>query len=66
MAERHRAKTTPPLQERLAAFADEARGKASQLHPGPEKDDLLKKARQADTAAELDAWANSAGLRPPD
>jgi hypothetical protein len=66
MAERHRAKSTPPLKDRLAAFAEEARSQASQLHAGPEKEDLLNKARQADTAAQLDAWANSAGLRPPD
>lgn len=66
MAERRRAKPTPPLKDRLAAFADEARGKASQLHSGPEKEDLLNKARQADIAVQLDAWANSAGLRPPD
>jgi hypothetical protein len=26
---------------------------------------LLKKARQADTAAHVDDWANSRGLRPP-
>ena len=65
MAERRRAKQTSPLKDRLAAFAEEARGKASQLRPGPERDDLLKKARQADTAASLDEWANSPGLRSP-
>ena len=27
--------------------------------------DSLKKARQADTAAHLDEWANSPGLMPP-
>jgi hypothetical protein len=66
MAERRRAKQQPSLKERLAVFAEEARGKASQLRPGPEREDLLKKARQANTAAHLDAWANSAGLRPPE
>jgi hypothetical protein len=66
MAERRRAKQQPSLKDRLAVFAEEARSKASQLRPGPEREDLLKKARQADTAAHLDAWANSAGLRPPE
>jgi hypothetical protein len=65
MAER-RAKQTASLKDRLAAFAEDARGRASQLRPGPEREDLLKKARQADTAARLDGWANSAGLRSPD
>jgi hypothetical protein len=65
MAKQRRAKQRS-LKDRLAVFANEARGKASQLGPGPEKDDLLKKARQADTAAHLDDWANSPGLRPPE
>ena len=64
MAERRRAKQTTSLKDRLAVFAEDARGKASQL--GPERDDLLKRARQADTAAHLDDWANSPGLRSPE
>lgn len=52
------------LKERLALFANEIREKAEQLS-GPERDALLKKARQADTAAHLDDWANSPGLRSP-
>jgi hypothetical protein len=54
------------VKDRLAALAEEVRGKASQLQPGREREDLLKKARQADTAAHLDEWANSPGLRPPE
>jgi hypothetical protein len=53
------------LKDRLASFAKEAREKAFHLKPGPEQDALLKKARQADTAAHLDDWANSPGLQPP-
>jgi hypothetical protein len=64
MAERRANQAS--LKDRLAVFAEEARGKAAQLAPGPERDDLLKKARQADTAAHLDDWANSPGLRPPE
>jgi hypothetical protein len=66
MAERRRAKQTLSVKDRLAVFAHEARSKASQLGPGRERDDLLKRARQADTAAHLDDWANSPGLRPPE
>jgi len=39
--------------------------KASQLKPGPERDDLLKKAQEIDTAAHIDEWLNSSGLQAP-
>lgn len=66
MAERSRDKQAASLKDRLTAFAEEARSKASQLRPGHEREDLLQKARQADTAAYLDEWVNSPGLRPPE
>jgi hypothetical protein len=53
------------LQDRLAAFAEEARAKAVLMPPGPERDELLKKIRRVDIASHLDDWANSSGLRPP-
>ena len=65
MLERRRFKQTIPLKDRLTAFAEDARQKATELPPGPERDEMLKKARQADTASHLDAWANSPGERPP-
>ena len=44
--------------------------KASRLPPGKEKDNLLRRARLADMASQLDDWANStrlaaAEVRPP-
>jgi hypothetical protein len=53
------------LTDRLKLFARAAREKASLLPPGAEKDELLRKARQADTTAHLDDWVNSPGLQPP-
>jgi hypothetical protein len=53
-----------PLQDRIASFAREVRERASQLPPGKEKDDLLRKGRIADMASHLDDWANP-GLQPP-
>jgi hypothetical protein len=47
-----------PLAERLRAEADK-------LPPGETRDLLLRKARQADTAAHVDDWLNSPGLQPP-
>ncbi len=60
---RRRFKHTTSLQERLGAFAEEARQKASHLPPGSERFSLLKKARQAETAARLDAWINPNDLQ---
>jgi hypothetical protein len=51
--------------DRLELFAEEARERASRLPPGAEKEALVRKVRQADTAAHLSDWANSPGLQPP-
>jgi hypothetical protein len=65
MLKRRLFRQAASLQDRLLAFAREVREKASRLQPGPEKDALLRKARRADTAAQIDGWANSRELRPP-
>lgn len=65
MLRRH-LRQTDSLKDRLASFAKDARKKASLLPPGAEKEQMLRKARQADTAAHLDDWVNSAGLQPPE
>ena len=65
MLKRRRFKQSQSLRDRLAMFAKDARASADRLPPGPAKDDLLRKARQADTACNIDEWANSPGLQPP-
>jgi len=65
MMKRRRVKQTQSLQDRLATWAEEVREQAARLPPGPERDTLLKKLRQADTASHLEDWANSPGLQPP-
>ena len=65
MLKRRRFHQTKSLQDGLAAWAEEVREQAAKLPPGPERDALLKKLRQADTASHLDDWANSPGLQPP-
>jgi hypothetical protein len=65
MQKRRRLKQDIPLHCRLAAWAKDVREQASQLQPGPERDVLMAKARQAETAANLDDWINSKGLRLP-
>ncbi len=61
---RRRVKQSTSLQDRLASFAKDAREKAARLRPGPERDELLSKARQAETASHVDEWANSPELQP--
>jgi hypothetical protein len=65
MTKRRRFKQTKTLKERLSNFARDTRERASILPAGQEKDDLLRRARQADTASHLDEWINSPGLQPP-
>jgi hypothetical protein len=62
---RRRFKQTVSFKDRLSSFAMELREEASRLPSGPRKDDLLKRARRAETAAHLDEWARSPGLQPP-
>jgi hypothetical protein len=65
MTPRRRLKHKLSLQDRLALFAKAAREKASLLRSGAEKDELLRKAWQADTAAHLNEWVNSPDLQQP-
>ena len=65
MPKRRRFKQSQSFKDRLASFAKETRETAEMLPPGPLRDELLRKARQADTAAHLDKWASSSGLQPP-
>lgn len=51
MQRRRRFKQTETLQDRLAKFAKDVREKAERLPPGDERSALLKRARNADTAA---------------
>jgi hypothetical protein len=58
-------KHTLSFEERLAKEAQRCRAEADKLPPGTERDHLLLKARHADTAAHINDWANSAGLKSP-
>jgi hypothetical protein len=56
-----RSKQTSSLRDRIASFARKVREKASQLPPGKEQDDLLRRARLADMASHPDDLANPPG-----
>lgn len=65
MKKRRRFKQTESLQERLLKFAKASREQARQLPAGAAREQLVKKARQAETTAHLDEWMSSPGLQPP-
>jgi len=62
---RIRRKQTTSFDERLQQAAHDAREAAQQLPPGPQRDLMLKKADQADTACRINEWLTSPGLRSP-
>lgn len=62
---RRRFKQTRNLTERLTEEAATCREQAKLLPPGAVREELLRKARQADTAAHMDDWLRSPGLQPP-
>ena len=63
MHKRRRFKQTTSFEERLAEFAIGERAKADSMPESMESTGLLKKLKQAETAANIDVWA-SAGLQP--
>jgi hypothetical protein len=65
MLERRRLKQTQSLNDRLAEHAKKLRAEANSLRPGPDRDQMIRKARQAETGSHLSEWLNSPGLRPP-
>ena len=62
VGKRRRVKQKLSLKERLSAFATEVRLKAADLPPGIEREDMLRRARQADTASHLDEWGEPFGF----
>jgi hypothetical protein len=65
MAERRRFKQTQPLEGRLAEEAKRLREQAKLLKPGALRDELIRKARQAETGSHISEWLRSPGLQPP-
>ena len=61
---RNRRKQTKSTSERLLEAAAEARFQASLLPPGRARLELMRKAREAETAANVNAWLTSPGPSP--
>jgi hypothetical protein len=65
MLTRHRVKQTDALEVRLAAEAERLREQAKSLPPGAARDEMLRRARQAETGSQMSEWLRSPGLQPP-
>jgi hypothetical protein len=63
---RRRFKQTLTLEARLAEEAKRLRAGAKRLPPGAERDEMIRKARQAEIASHMNEWLTSPGLRPPE
>ena len=63
--QRHRFKQVDPLDKRLSDVAERLRQEAKDTPPGFEREALIRRARQAETAAHIAEWLNSPGLQPP-
>ena len=63
--ERRCIKHKASLEERLANQAERLREQAKTMRPGAEHDDLIRRARQTETAANFNAWLTSPGLALP-
>ena len=62
---RRRFKQSNSLEERLSDEAKRLREEAKLLPPGAVREQVLRKARQAETGSHMSEWLRSPGLKPP-
>ena len=55
-----------PLEERLAEEAKRLRAEAKLLPPGARREELIRRARQAETGSRISEWLSSPGLKTPE
>ena len=65
MNERRRITHNDPLEARLADEAKRLKAEARKLPPGRNREEMMRKARQAETASHMTEWLTSPGLMPP-
>jgi len=65
MAMSERVKHALTFSERLTNEAARLRREADNKPSGPERDDLIRKAGQVETALRIANWVTSPGLKPP-
>jgi len=62
---RRRIKQTTSLEVRLLRQVEQIKLRAESMPPGQEREQLLKKARDADMGAQIEGWLRSPALQPP-
>jgi predicted trehalose synthase len=65
MSLRRRFQQKQSLEHRLSEEAEKLRKEARGTPPGIERDRLIRRARQAETAAHMNGWLLSPELQPP-
>ena len=63
--QRRSFKESAPLEQRLAEHAERLRKEAQGTPPGVQRDELIRRARQAETASHVKEWLMSPGLLAP-
>jgi hypothetical protein len=63
---RRRITQTSPLEIRLAEEAKRLHEEAESLPPGAKREEMIRKARQAETGSHMSEWLRSPGLQPPE
>jgi hypothetical protein len=62
--QRRSFKENAPLNQRLTEQAERLRKEARGTSPGVKRDQLIRQARQAETASHIQEWLSSPGLEP--
>jgi hypothetical protein len=65
MQQRRRFRPNQSLEERLAEEAKRLRAEAKLQPPGARREELIRRARQAETGSRISEWLSSPGLQPP-
>ena len=60
-----RQRSIPTFEDHIAADKARLKARVVRLRDGREKDELLEKIRQLETAAHINEWLASPGLQPP-
>lgn len=66
MQRRRPFKHIQSLETRLVDEAKRLREEAKLLPPGAPREEIIRKARQAETGSRITEWLTSPGLRPPE
>jgi hypothetical protein len=64
--QRRRVMHSEPLDKRLVQEALRLKEVAKSLRPGKRRQEMIRKARQAEMAASITHWLSSPGLQPPE